>query len=417
MRSSLFGAALAAAVAALCAAPMAHASTLTPIYGFCKQTDCLDGFGPEFPVTFDNAGNLYGVTTNNGTKGTSILYELKNNAGTWTQKTLFQFCAAGTTCHKGSVPTGRVAVDPAGNVFGVTLHGNDLSSNDGVLYEVTAKGDYAEQDKFCDPNCEANGGRPTFGLTWLNADAGAPFPNTGGAGLVGTASGGGAGGTGTLYATFVNGHGAVQISPFNGLIPEDMIEAAATGPTGIFFTTFSVQHGGLFEFNGAGATKVWTFCAAESKCNEGSDLGMFTVDGNGNFFGTTTRNAKKNNGAIWELTAPHYKKVKVVHAFCTAKNCADGGGGGTYFGFPMARDATGNVYGVTTNGGKQNAGTIFRIGADGKYARLYDFCALASCADGSGPLGGLTIDAAGNLYGTTFGGGPLGHGEVFEFTP
>ncbi len=44
---------------------------------------------------------------------------------------------------------------------------------------------------------------------------------------------------------------------------------------------------------------------------------------------------------------------------------------------------------------------------------LYTF----SLSDGSGPIGGLIFDQAGNLYGTTAGGGPGKGGNVFKLTP
>lgn len=50
---------------------------------------------------------------------------------------------------------------------------------------------------------------------------------------------------------------------------------------------------------------------------------------------------------------------------------------------------------------------------------LYSFCAQTNCTDGEGPHAGLIFDAAGNLYGTTVGGGTHGDGwgTVFELTP
>ncbi len=45
---------------------------------------------------------------------------------------------------------------------------------------------------------------------------------------------------------------------------------------------------------------------------------------------------------------------------------------------------------------------------------LYSF---TGGADGDDPLSTLVMDAAGNLYGTTFVGGAYGEGEVFELSP
>ncbi|MGA2425624.1 MAG: choice-of-anchor tandem repeat GloVer-containing protein [Terriglobales bacterium] len=57
--------------------------------------------------------------------------------------------------------------------------------------------------------------------------------------------------------------------------------------------------------------------------------------------------------------------------------------------------------------------------AKAKETILYDFCSIPGeiyCTDGSVPSG-LTPDAAGNLYGTTYAGGAFGPGEVFELSP
>src|SRR6185312_3190436 len=51
------------------------------------------------------------------------------------------------------------------------------------------------------------------------------------------------------------------------------------------------------------------------------------------------------------------------------------------------------------------------------YTTLHAFCNAASCKDGKTPMGGLLIDAAGNLYGTTQNGGKYGYGLVFKFIP
>src|SRR5689334_12928292 len=52
--------------------------------------------------------------------------------------------------------------------------------------------------------------------------------------------------------------------------------------------------------------------------------------------------------------------------------------------------------------------------AAGKYKVLYKFTGRS----GSVPIEGLmAYDAAGNIYGTTSGGGAHGYGDVFELTP
>ena len=97
---------------------------------------------------------------------------------------------------------------------------------------------------------------------------------------------------------------------------------------------------------------------------------------------------------------------------------------------PMAGlifDASGNLYGTTFDGGAYDYGTVFELTptAGGRWTEkiLHNF--NDDGKDGFGVLAGLTIDAAGNLYGTTSEGGSFscsqyglyGCGTIFELTP
>jgi uncharacterized repeat protein (TIGR03803 family) len=88
-------------------------------------------------------------------------------------------------------------------------------------------------------------------------------------------------------------------------------------------------------------------------------------------------------------------------------------------------DAAGNAYGTTNGGGKNcedqgvgGCGTVFKISPHGTETVLYNFCSQTNCADGSGPQAGLISDGSGNLYGTTYAGGSSsGGGTVFKLAP
>jgi uncharacterized repeat protein (TIGR03803 family) len=77
----------------------------------------------------------------------------------------------------------------------------------------------------------------------------------------------------------------------------------------------------------------------------------------------------------------------------------------------LVEDSSGNLYGVTTNGGAHGYGSIFEVarGSD-SITTLTSF----DNANGAFPEGRLLIDSAGNLYGTTSAGGANGDGTVFE---
>jgi uncharacterized repeat protein (TIGR03803 family) len=78
-------------------------------------------------------------------------------------------------------------------------------------------------------------------------------------------------------------------------------------------------------------------------------------------------------------------------------------------------DSAGNLYGTTNGGGgcaQGGCGTVFELTPGGQESILYAF---QGGADGFGPQGGVIMDTAGNLYGTTFAGGAASCcGVVFE---
>ena len=100
----------------------------------------------------------------------------------------------------------------------------------------------------------------------------------------------------------------------------------------------------------------------------------------------------------------------VLYSF---KNSPDGSGPYS----SLIRDRAGNVYGTTAYGGLVGYGTVFKLDATGAETVLHSF--TFGGADGSKPFGGLIRDAAGNFYGTTSDGGgigcaPYGCGTVFK---
>jgi uncharacterized repeat protein (TIGR03803 family) len=139
------------------------------------------------------------------------------------------------------------------------------------------------------------------------------------------------------------------------------------------------------------------------------------VDSKGNIFGTTSAGGNANGDGVFYELSPKKKKLSysVLYDFCQQQGCADGlGPGGA-----LAMDSSGAIYGTTFVGGAENSGAVYKLVPDGAKSTetvLYSFCAgLGNCVDGRFP-GGVTIDAQGNLFGTTNSGGQAGGGVIFE---
>ncbi len=188
--------------------------------------------------------------------------------------------------------------------------------------------------------------------------------------------------------------------------------------------------GTVFELTPNAAKTKWTetvlysFCSITDCADGANPLAGVVIDASGHLYGTTLEGANGGNGAVFELT-PNAAKTKwtetVLYSFCAQSRCTDGEG--LYAGLTI--DAAGSLYGTTHMGGAHNppsgGGTVLAVTPNAAKTKwtgkvLYSFCALPDCADGSVPFAGLTIDA-GNLYGTTSAGGPHGGGTVFELTP
>ncbi len=87
----------------------------------------------------------------------------------------------------------------------------------------------------------------------------------------------------------------------------------------------------------------------------------------------------------------------------------------------LIADRAGNLYGTTLNGGSAGAGTVFELSPPtqkgGAWTKTVFYSFYYAGDSGIGPMAGLVMDEAGNLYGTTWLGGPAGGGGiVFELS-
>jgi uncharacterized repeat protein (TIGR03803 family) len=148
---------------------------------------------------------------------------------------------------------------------------------------------------------------------------------------------------------------------------------------------------------------------ATSTDGQAPNLGV-AFDSAGNMYGTTYGGGTNlYYGTVWEITKPG--AYRTLHDFGTGTDGQHPSAGVTF-------DGAGNLYGTATYGGLNGAGVIWEITKAGVYVKLHDF---GGSGDGYYPTAGVTVDAAGNMYGTTYEGGAYSTGSysggiVWEIT-
>jgi uncharacterized repeat protein (TIGR03803 family) len=281
----------------------------TVLYAF---NGASDGQLPASGLTFDAASNLYGTTLAGGASGHGVVYELSpDNKGGWTEKIGYSF----TDGADGAGPSGKVILDPAGNLYGGTLWGGAASSSCGtgcgVVYKLTPQsvGQWTDQTlySFCTLlNC-ADGSRASGALV-LDA-------------------------AGNLYG--VTGEGG------------DLTDCALLLGCGVAFE-LTPGKGSWSE------TVLHTFTDG----SDGGGLGPLLFNNAGELYGSAYRGGTQNGGDVFRLTPGSNGAwtFEVVYDFCSAANCADGADPGN-----LAMDAEGNVYGITGAGGTLSHGTAYEL--------------------------------------------------------
>ena len=144
-----------------------------------------------------------------------------------------------------------------------------------------------------------------------------------------------------------------------------------------------------------------------------ASLGGLVFDGRSDLFGTTQGGGASGAGVVFGLQRSKGDTwtARVLHNFT----------GGTDGGYPLAErlniDRAGNLYGTTSGGGLNNYGVVFRLFPTThgwKEQVLYSFTGAVE----ANPYSGLVMDGSGNLYGTCASGdGVTTVGSVFELTP
>jgi uncharacterized repeat protein (TIGR03803 family) len=162
-----------------------------------------------------------------------------------------------------------------------------------------------------------------------------------------------------------------------------------------------------------GGWKFSTLDAFRGMPHPGFPYGGVIFDSAGNLYGTTYFGGKTGLGSVFKLTNTNGKWTESqLYSF-------KGGTDGSNPTSTLVFDAAGNLYGTTSAGGDSNDdGVVFKLtpssGGKWKESIAHRF---SNVPDGANPNYGLTVDKAGNLYGTAPLGGLHNEGAIFELTP
>jgi uncharacterized repeat protein (TIGR03803 family) len=367
----------------------------------------LFGFAAQAGAQDNFSKQLNGPPKLRGKKGNTHKARIADSSG---YSVLYSFCPGGSPCTDGDSPNGLVQ-DAAGNLYGTTHSGG--ANNGGTVFKVDSTGHETVLYSFCSvggSKC-TDGGYPVAGLI-LDAAGN----------LYGTTSSGGANFGGTVFKVDNTDHETVLYSfcsvggsnctdgaqPYAGLIRDASGNLYGTTTSGGAFG------GTVFKLDNTNhETVLYSFCSVGgSNCTDGAQpyAGLIR-DTAGNLYGTTNSGGANNfHGTVFKVDNTDHETV--LYSFCPGGSpCTDGAD--PYAG--VIRDTAGNLYGTTTGGGNPgncgyspNCGTVFKVDSAGHETVLYSFCSVivnGNCADGAGAFASLIQDAAGNLYGTTRYGG------------
>jgi uncharacterized repeat protein (TIGR03803 family) len=395
--------AFAIAIALVAPASSAQAQTFQVIHNF---TGGLDGSSPSAALTIDRAGHIYGVSGYGATGDHGAVFELKHLGSGWTLSPIYEFLGE----NDGSNPQGGLVFGPEGLLYGTTVGGG--STGAGTIYALQPPASACKTAIcFWSETTLHSFGSGTDGMYPLSSLVSDQAGN-----FYGTAWFGGSNGDGTVFELTKSGSSWSENTlysfvgpPNDGSQPESAVIFDTAG--NLYGTTSNGgtnSDGTAFELTPSNGG--WSESVLYNFSNNAVGflpVGGFVMDQEGNLYGTTYI-----NGSIFELT--HSNGQWNATSLYTAPQFS------SYAALTI--DQAGNLYGVSdvgSNGGNDfGDGFVFKLTkSNGTWTLtdLHDF----DGSDGKEPDGPVTLDAAGNLWGTTFGGGQGcggGCGVVWEIT-
>lgn len=288
-----------------------------------------------------------------------------------------------------------------GNLYGTTPMGGTSTecgdSGCGVEFLLTPDGSLNSVYDFVGG---FHGATPYSGLT-LGTDGS----------FYGTTYDGGAKGLGTIFRFAPGGFGTI-LHNFMGADGESPGAPPIQGADGNFYGATPN------EGNGGNAGSVYKITSSGAFTPLGGLPGDSTAPlleaADGNFYGTTfdggDSSCASGCGTLFRLTPDG--QVTVIHYFDGSHGAAPDD--------PLIQGKDGSLYGTSSAGGLygnvSGDGVVFKITRQGAFAVLHNFGDPNYSQDGTEPTAGLVQATDGNFYGVTSGGGEQGDGVIFRMT-
>jgi uncharacterized repeat protein (TIGR03803 family) len=377
----------ALACAALAVATLAQAQTYTPLYSYGTQTGDPRNPVPNGLMAQGRDGNLYTTTSMGGATSGGAAFNI-TTSGSITK--LFDFAS-------NEAAIGGLTLGFDGNFYGTTSGGG--TSNVGTVFKLTPAGQRTTLWNFTSFNDGAN---PSY----------APLQGQDG-NFYGVNPDDRTGDYGLIYK--ITSKGALTVrgdfAATNGNNPNLPVQ----GMDGNFYGT--TRFGGI---NGAGCTigcgvvykmassgKITVLHSFAGYPSDGSlPVGVLVQANDGTLYGTTYQGGANNQGIVFKITTGG--AYTLLYSF---NDVAGSDGIHPWTGLALGTD--GNLYG-TAQGGKHNAGVLFKITPSGTESVLHDFCSSSGCADGFFPQTPILQHTNGKFYGSVESGGSGGlNGGVF----
>jgi len=305
----------------------------------------------------------------------------------------------------GAGPYAGVTMDRAGNLYGTTFGGGE--NDDGNAYELSPRGSgwiYSNLFSFT----ISSGYFPIANVA-IGPDGT----------LYTTATSGGANGSGTILrlqppATFCVTVDcpweATVLHSFSYSTDGDSPDSLNFVAAGNLYGTTSVGGpagvGTVYKMTSSQGSWTFSLLSDFAGTGAGNPYGGVVPDQDGNLYGG---GYSEYPGTVFELT--NAGSTRVLHSFHNSD------GIDPFYGVVL--DSQGNIYGQTAFGGMHGeGGTVFELSPSGDnstFNLLYSFPGITN--NGTIGAGALSMDAQGNLYGTTFGNGAHNYGTIFKLSP